>query len=218
MILEPEELFDERGEVSQYRAIFQGDVFRDVPLSDFDHEPMTVLIVTHPCSMRRGEDLVERLQVAPIEACQKHRDWTNLFREMPLFDLHEDGKPNCAKFIESTSAKSSELILSKRIASLTHQGIYALQRQLILYQTRVDVSHIDLRRQMNPVLQEMELQREWLEYAFGDELSAGDQDGEIQRETEAFQTWLTEVGRHKLKNEACYADLRRSLRGKWVES
>lgn len=74
------------------RPILQGDIFEGVHLPGFDGDQYTVQIVTHPCSMRRGQVMNERIQVAPVMAGQHIDDWNGHLMWQPLPDLHEDGK------------------------------------------------------------------------------------------------------------------------------
>lgn len=61
--IDAEDLYEELGAVSFSRPILQGDVFENVVLPGFSEELRRVQIVTHPCSMRRGPVLNERIQV-----------------------------------------------------------------------------------------------------------------------------------------------------------
>jgi hypothetical protein len=105
--IDPEHLYDERGDVARSRPIFQGDVFKDVVLPGFGDEPRLVQVVAHPCSMREGTDLRPRITVAPVE---KHsrvrgRGWNGNLRIMPLAEL-VDGEHYAASLLDVTGAPS----------------------------------------------------------------------------------------------------------------
>lgn len=211
--LEPEELYDERRDVSWSRPLFQGDVFDCIPLADFDGEPHLVQVLTHPCSMRRGKRLIDRLQVAPVAKCQHQRDWSNRYKVMPLPGLRESDDWYCAEFTDSTSVRTQALTLNKRVATLSHSGIYVLQRRLVIYHTRVDIPREDFIKQSRPTLQEMELQTEWVDNHLGE----GEPTPELIAQGESdFQDWLQKIGRQRLDDEAQYAQLRRDLRAHWT--
>ncbi|MGW5137560.1 hypothetical protein ACWEPH_00615, partial [Nocardia beijingensis] len=63
-------LYDEKNDVSWARPILQGDVFRDVELPGFSDGPYVVQVVAHPCAMRRGAEVAERVTVAPVHSYQ----------------------------------------------------------------------------------------------------------------------------------------------------
>src|SRR5438270_479146 len=104
--IEPEQLYDERGDVARSRPIFQGDVFKDVVLPGFGDQPRLVQVVAHPCSMREeGTKLRQRITVAPIEKHSrvKGSGWNGNIRIMPLAEL-VDGEHYAAKLIDVTAA------------------------------------------------------------------------------------------------------------------
>jgi hypothetical protein len=68
--IDQDALYDERTDVSRARPLLQGDVLDGVVLPGFGEEPMKVQIVAHPCAMRRGADLAQRVTVAPVEPHQ----------------------------------------------------------------------------------------------------------------------------------------------------
>lgn len=79
--IEPDALYDQRGEVSWSRPLLQGDIFEQIVLPGFGEDPRMVQIVTHPCAMRKGPALLPRITVAPIESYAKmtsQRDWIEI--------------------------------------------------------------------------------------------------------------------------------------------
>jgi len=213
--IEPEQLYDERGEVARSRPIFQGDIFKDIVLPGFGDEPRLVQIVAHPCSMRAGTEFHPRITVAPVE---KHRrikgdEWNGNLRIMPLAEL-VDGKHYAAKFVDVTAAPSGLLTIESRIASLTDRGIYVLQQRLVKHYTRLDVDIPALTREAAPVLWELHQQRDWVETVFDDEADWTTENlrAEERAEENAFDAWLREgepSRRNLLKEDHRHTDLRR---------
>lgn len=207
--IDAEDLYEQQGKVSLSRPILQGDIFDGVVLPGFGEDLRRVQIVTHPCSMRRGPVLNERIQVAPVEPHQKVADWNQFGRVMPLPDLLGDGKWHAAKFVDLTAVAAAELTPEGRIASLSHRGIHVLQQRLVRHTTRLTLELDRFREQSAPVLAEAEMQEGWVDILLcEDELTAS----AVQAAGARFQEWLSEDGgrrRAELDNEAMHARLRR---------
>lgn len=210
--IEADELYEERGAVSLSRPILQGDIFEGVVLPGFGDEPKRVQIVTHPCSMRRGPVLNERIQVAPVETHPKVGDWNKFGRVMPLPDLLNDGQWYAAKFVDLTAVAAGELTTERRIASLSHPGIHVLQQRLVWHNTRLTLALANFREQSAPILAEAEMQEIWIDTVLGQtEPSAG----EVEAAGVVFQAWLSaddNKRRLELDSEANHARLRREAR------
>ncbi len=210
--LEPDGLYEERGDVSRCRPILQGDIFDGVVLPGFDDDPRRVQIVTHPCSMRRGPVVNERIQVAPVESYQMVKDWSGHGRVMPLPDLLEDGAWYATKFVDLTAVRADVLTIESRIASLSHPGIHVLQQRLVWHNTRLRLPLTDFREQSAPVLAEAEMQEAWVEIRVSD----GSRTPEaVEAATVAFQAWLSNEDhrrRRELESEANHARLRKETR------
>jgi hypothetical protein len=209
--IDPDELYDERGEVARSRMIFQGDVFQNVVLPGFGDEPWIVQVVAHPCSMRAGTKLNRRTTVAPVV---KHQlivgdAWNGNIRLMPLAEL-VGGKHFAAKFIDITAAPTELLKLDERIATLSDRGIYVLQQRLIKNSTRLEVEPPVLAKQSTAVIWELHQQRDWIETVLEDDASWTDEN--LKAEEIAFDDWLSEgepSRRDQLKVEHAHADLRK---------
>lgn len=210
--IDPNALYDERGDVSWARPLLQGDVFEEVILPGFGDEPRTVQIVTHPCAMRKGPVVLPRVTVAPVEphqALSGEADWEGHLRVMPLPDLR-DGRNFATKFVDVTAAPSELLTLDRRIATLSNRGIYVLQQRLVKHYTRFDASLGLLRRESAPILEEAQQQWDWIETALTpDELR---DPAAIAAEEVHFDAWLNggEPSRRALlQDEVHHADIRR---------
>lgn len=210
--IEPNALYDERGDVSWSRPLLQGDVFDKIVLPGFGDEPRMVQIVTHPCAMRKGPALLARITVAPVESYAKvtsQTEWDGNLRVMPLAELR-DGKHYATKFVDVTAAPAELLTRDLRIATLSNRGIYVLQQRLVKHYTRFDASLGLLRRESAPVLEEAQQQWDWIETILTDE-ERTDQ-GAIEAEGRVYDAWLSEGDpsrRALLRDEVNHTDIRK---------
>lgn len=209
--IEPDALYDERGDVSRARPLLQGDVFDGIVLPGFGDAPIKVQIVSHPCAMRQGADLHPRITVAPVESHAQvtGRGWDGNLRIMPLPELSGDAN-YATKFVDVTAAPAVLLTRSRRIATLSHQGIYVLQQRLTKHYTRVTMPLELLRRESAPVLVEAELQWEWIETILPEAKLTDD--AAIDAEAGVFDAWLGDGDpprRERLRSEIHHPDLRR---------
>jgi len=164
-------------------------VFNDVVLPGFGEEPQRVQIVAHPCAMRTGATLTPRITVAPVEPYQlvTGRGWQRNPRVMPLAEL-VGGEHFATKFIDVTACPAELLTRDRRIATLSHQGIYVLQQRLIKHYTRTEMALEVLRSESSPVLTEAELLWDWLERVLT-EAEIGD-DEALDAEAGVFEQWM----------------------------
>lgn len=209
--IEEKALYDERRDVSRARPLLQGDVLDGVILPGLGEEPMKVQIVAHPCAMRRGADLAPRITVAPVERYRAvtGNGWDGNLRIMPLSGL-VDGEHFATMFVDVTASPAEQLTRARRIATLSHQGIYVLQQRLIKHYTRIGMPLEILRRESSAVLTEAELQWAWLDEVLTD-AELGSEDA-ITVEPTAFDGWLgagTPSRRVRLGNDIHHADVRR---------
>lgn len=209
--IEPDALYDEREDVSRARPLLQGDVFDDVVLPGFGEEPKRVQIVAHPCAMRTGAALTPRITAAPVEGHQlvTGKGWQGNPRVMPLAALIE-GEHFATKFVDVTACPAELLTRGRRIATLSHQGIYVLQQRLIKHYTRTEMALEVLRRESAPVLTEAELLWDWLERVLT-EVEIGD-DGALDAEAGIFEEWMRDGSpspQQRLRAEVHHTDVRR---------
>jgi hypothetical protein len=210
--IDPEHLYDERGNTARSRPIFQGDVFGGIVLPGFGDHPQIVQVVAHPCSMRNGTDLLERITVAPVEEHARVRGsrWNGYFGIMPLAELVGDDH-YAANLADVTGAPSQLLHLDARIATLSDRGIYVLQQRIIKNSTRFEVDISSLAQQTSPVLWEMHQQRDWVETVLDDEDEWTIEN--LNTEEIAFDAWLREGDpprRVRLRDDTTHTDLRRA--------
>jgi hypothetical protein len=210
--IESESLYDERGNVSWARPLLQGDVFDGIVLPGFGGQPMKVQTINHPCAMRVGADLTPRITVAPVEPHPRvngQRGWDGNLRVMPLPEL-VDGNHFATKFVDVTAAPAVLLTRPRRIATLSHQGIYVLQQRLIKHYARVEMPLELLRRESAAVLAEGEMQWDWIEDVLT-EAELADESA-IEAEAKVFDTWLGEgdpSNRELLRDDIYHTDVRR---------
>lgn len=211
--IEPEALYDEREDISRARPLLQGDVFDDIVLPGFGDEPRRVQIVAHPCAMRTGAALTPRITVAPVEAYPRvfGQGWQGNHRVMPLAALVR-GQHFATKFVDVTACPAELLTRDRRIATLSHQGIYVLQQRLIKHYTRTEMRLEILRSESAPILTEAELLRDWLEQVLEIENTGDDA---LDAETCVFEEWMREGSpspQARLGTEIHHADVRREAR------
>lgn len=209
--IDTDALYNEGTDVSPARPLLQGDVFDGVILPGFGDEPRKVQIVTHPCAMRSGANLVPRITVAPVEPHQRitGRGWQGNLRVMPLAEL-TNSQNFATKFPDVTACPAELLTRQRRIATLSNRGIYVLQQRLVKHYTRLEMPLELLRRESAPVLTEAEIQWDWLEQVLDD--TELDDDAAIAAEANAFEEWLrqgTPSRQERLRAELHHADVRR---------
>jgi hypothetical protein len=87
---DPESIYLARlDDVGEHRPTFTGDIYR---LGD-GH---MVMILQHPCALRRGVDLHPRLLVAPVSPDSLRSNWAKApFGTMPLPKLVESNDHSC---------------------------------------------------------------------------------------------------------------------------
>lgn len=153
------------GSVPLSRPICQGDVFEGIDVAPFDPAPYA-MVLTHPCSMRRGPVLRPFVSVAAVR--RTGEPVAALFERnghvMPLPDLC--GADSFAALDEMVAVRTSNLNLTGRVACLDDYGISILQQRHIRHMTRYVVEIEALHEVNAPVLLELELLEAWREDAF----------------------------------------------------
>lgn len=191
-----DEIYGARGdEVAIHRPRLQGDVSRGIALPglDDDDKHSLALIVDHPCSMRSGVQLRERVQMVRVrpEPDLPKNEWpTGFYRLFPLPKLIPGDKRCYAAFFDEVAMVPQEALQSEdRMACLSELGILLLQQRLVHHLTRVIVRPETLREASIPILEEADLQEDWsatLATPAGTETLAG----AIAREGQAFDEFL----------------------------
>lgn len=185
-----EEIYHSRGsEVSPARPLLTGDVLSAIELPGSDCTQ--AMIVAHPCTMRRGVELADRLVCVPVIEYQRLQpsQWTDgFFSVFPLSGL-ESGKHCAGRLDEPTTLDSANVKAATRLACLEHRGILLLQQRLIFSMTRCVVELATLRESMQSVLTEADLQEDWC-----DTLCEPDDALALDAAVEAFDQFLGAEG------------------------
>lgn len=156
------------------RPLFTGDVFQMVPVYGTD-EPATknVMIVQHPCALRKGPKLKEKFMVAEVEQRQivPVKMWRNgNFTVMPLPEMFPDldgPSSHQAVFFDNLFlARSSDLSQADRIACLSPCGVNLLLQRWVHHNSRVIVPTWQFQEVCSPVYEEADIIEEWCEARF----------------------------------------------------
>lgn len=165
----PDELYRDRGDVEISVPINQGDIFAGIEIPSLAPEPLVVQVVMHPCSLRKGAVLRERITVAPVRPLGENvsdRTWKRRhLNSMLLPDLFEDGTTYHADLRDVAPARTDQLHLPRRISALSNRGILLLQQRLVYAQTRLALPLSDFQAVSKPVLTELEMQESWVSTA-----------------------------------------------------
>lgn len=195
-------------EVSSYRPWFTGDVFEHVSVPAIDDTDLAI-VIAHPCSMRAGPNLKDRILVAAVrthEATPAHK-WTDgYFNRMPLPELHGDGAPFHAAWLEDIGVvRTGALELGTRIACLSPFGVNVLQQRLVHNLTRLEVGTSKFWEAFSRTYEESDLLEEWTE-------GLSDMD---QAPAVSFETWIgqgTPTRRKRLEDAQHRSQVRSDMR------
>jgi hypothetical protein len=160
------------------RPLFQGDVFRDVPIvkpKSGDRPPhddpktsverRPVILVGYPCDMYNGSDLLRVQSVAVVrEASKLHvpPDWGGSYSTCPLPDPFSDGLLWAADLPTTTFVDRAYLAPENRIVALSERGWVYLRQRLALYYTRTLIDAADLGAIGRATWQEEGLWEQWI--------------------------------------------------------
>lgn len=158
-------LYRARGdEVVPQRPIFTGDVFFGVPVIGED-EPKNVMVLQHPCVIRRGLMLVPKLLVAEVRPEGVHRPsrWDRVHRQMPLAELLVDGLPAhyAGFFVDHQLVRPEALDIDRRVACMSQRGVNLLLQRWVHHNSRVIVPTYDYQDVTSPQYEEADIIEEW---------------------------------------------------------
>lgn len=156
---DPESIYLARGdEVGTYRPTFTGDVYR----IDSGH---LVMVLQHPCALRRGVDLHPRVLVATVTPVPNGRlpsKWTGSYKTMPLPKLI--GKKNhSASFVDLELLDSATIPDVERVAVLSQVGVNLLMQRWTFHNTRLQVPTYRYSESTIGPFDEADLIEEWVE-------------------------------------------------------
>ena len=179
-------LYRARGnEIAEQRPIFTGDVFFGVPVIGED-EPRNVVVLQHPCVIRRGLVLTPKLLVAEVkpEAVHRPSTWGRFPRQMPLAEL-VDGTPThyVAFFVDHQLVRPGSLEIDRRVACLSQRGVNLLMQRWVHHNSRVIVPTQDYQDVTSPQYEEADIIEEWC-------IDRDDDGVGVEDATQAIETWL----------------------------
>jgi hypothetical protein len=169
---EPESIYLARDDdVGEHRPLFTGDIYR---VGD-DH---LVIILQHPCALRRGVDLNPKLLVAAVSPDTLRSDWAKFtVRRMPLPKLIGN-QDYSANFIDLELLDSSTLPDCQRIAVLSQSGVNLLMQRWVYHNTRLTVPTYRYSDSTLGPFDEADLIEEWVT----DRAEAGSDSASAERE------------------------------------
>lgn len=187
-----EDLYDYRGKVPTWLPYQQGDVFRDISLPGL--EPGPAMLFMHPCTMRQGTRLRDRLTVVQVRVESSGKvltqpiHWAARNKVMPLPDLADDGRStHVGDFMEMATVTVAELPRTARVAQLSVTGRLHMQQRLVFHFTRYRPSIDDLGRATEAVELEAQQQADWLQAGCcGDDDAPADLVEKLEAEYQAF--------------------------------
>lgn len=213
-----DEIYLERGDVSPHRPVLQGDVFRGIVIPGVGLEHDLIAVAMHPCTMRRGPHLVDRIKAHPVTAYENVdlEKWGDShFRVYPLPELR--GGQNCAvRFDEVGMIPASELRRERRVATLSDRGILLFQQRQVFADTRAAISIETLGMASAAVLAEAELLEEWNEHLLADS-ERDDSEAALQLQAVEFDNYLgatmeNSTLREMLRDEHSRSAVRKAVR------
>lgn len=183
-------------EVNVHRPVLTGDVFAPVVVPVLGDEEQTVVVVGHPCSMRKnGTELADLLVVAPVLPWHESGEvvWRRHFKVFPLDTLPGITRP-VARLDRATLVPSSDLQEAGRTACLSRSGINLLRQRLVHQLTRVVIGTWVFDEEAAGTYEEIDLLEEWSEAAAGAGL-----DGAAA--ATAFDGWIRESDGDRTRQE-----------------
>jgi hypothetical protein len=211
------------GDVDHCRPILQGDIFTGVNIPGVELEHELVMVVDHPCSMRKGAALETRLQAIAVTShvAVPLEQWaTGHLRYFPLPDLDGPARHYAACLREIGIVASSSLLMHARVACLSEAGILILQQRSIFNQSRTKVETSTLRDHQAHIFDEVDLHEDWNRALVPLRMLQGETvDSALAAEAVAFDAYLGQAEdgpgdslRERLKVEHQRASVRRQVR------
>jgi len=159
-------LFRARGdEVVAQRPIFTGDIFFDVTVEG-EGSAKNVIVLQHPCVIRRGIELTPKLlvaEVAPAPALLPSKWADGHYRQLPLAELVPAGAPGdfAAFFDRHHLVKRTNLSLDARVASMSQQGVNLMMQRWVHHNSRVIVPTQEYQPAISSQFDEADIIEEW---------------------------------------------------------
>nr|MBM4732589.1 hypothetical protein [Prescottella equi] len=142
-------------DVDAFRPGFTGDVY--------EHKQLGLLmLLQHPCAMRKGLQLHPRLLAATVSPAEGLRsDWhKSPYTLMPLPRLL-DSRDHSASFIDLMLVTPDDLERSRRIATMTQVGVNLCLQRWVHHNSRVVIPTITFAEQTLGPFEEADLAQDW---------------------------------------------------------
>lgn len=188
---------DEDVESLEHRPLFTGDI---VQVRGAD----TLAVLQHPCSMRRGSKLVERLLVAEVRRSEhgSPSDWSKHQRRMFLPGLREN-ETWSIEFDQLDVVQSVDALSAKRIAILSQIGVNLLLQRYVNHLSRVIVPTARINETITGQFEEADLTGDALEELVGAGVDAS-------TAAELVDGWFGEGNRGETRRDALLSPQHRS--------
>lgn len=186
---EYESLYRARGdEVVAQRPIFTGDVFFGLTVES-EEQTRNVLVLQHPCVIRKGVELTPKLLVAEVApaALLPPSQWAeNFFRQLPLAQLvaGENPKHFAAFFDRHHLIKRKDLQLDHRVAVMSQRGVNLLMQRWVHHNSRMIVPTQEYQKVTSAQYEEADIIEEWC-------IDREDDKVALDSATVEIDTWLT---------------------------
>jgi len=187
---EYESLYRARGdEVVPQRPIFTGDVFFDVTVEGEEEQTRNVIVLQHPCVIRKGVELTPKLLVAEVAsaALLLPSQWVEkFFRQLPLAELVTGDKPThfAAYFDRYHLIKRKDLELDHRVATMSQRGVNLLMQRWVHHNSRMIVPTQEYQKVTSAQYDEADIIEEWC-------IDREDDGVPLDDATVEIDTWLT---------------------------
>jgi len=203
-----DEFYEYRGEPGADDAppiwipVQQGDVFRGVRVPGIDPpdaEDTLAMVFMHPCVMRKGAVLADRITVFKVsQETMKDRPFERFagnYSAIPLPDLLGQGRGVHLGSFQSVGTVAGEsLDRADRVMTLTKEGRLLLQQRAVHHFTRHVPPLHDLRNGTRGVEREVELLTDWCEAACD---SKGETAVVVTEAEKEFDEYLSSEGRRE---------------------
>jgi hypothetical protein len=154
-------------DVDPFRPLIQGDVYRGLTIAGYapnDHNHVAIL--QHPCSMRRGPELRDRVAVVPVRDYQRVRpqDWAfghTRVVPLPTLSVGAAGADSAAQLTEPGTVRAEDFGPATRVAQLSTHGLLLFQQRVVYCATHCVVGLDTLEEFSAPALAEAELLADW---------------------------------------------------------
>lgn len=208
-------LYRARGaEVAQARPLFTGDVFFDVVVEGRVSRT-DVIILQHPCAIRRGVSLVSRILVAEVEphGLLAPSKWAETdFRRMPLPEIAHGKTDNAAaNFDKHCVLLSKDVDLSKRIACMSQKGVNLLMQRWVHHNSRAVIPSHDYLEVTAAQFEEADLIEDWCHDRADDAVKGPEALAEIDAWLGALDSGGS-TRRDLLKDQQARSGIRRDIR------